>query len=173
MSPIRVVVVEDHPAVRMGLCYTLEQARDIQVIGSASTGREALGLVRRLKPDVILLDIHLPGLNGLNLVRAVFQAQANVRILVLSAQDDQQFVDEVLRIGVMGYLSKDEALADIVEAVRRAFRGERGWIGKQMAARIYWRRRTQRRRQSSLALSQLQFLRLINNGRTIPEFGQN
>lgn len=136
MTIIRALLIDDHPIVRSGIRMLLEQAPDIQVVGEADTGENALALVRRLQPDVVLLDVEMPGKSGLDVARELHDAQLPVRILALSAYDDEQYILSLLASGAAGYLTKEEALDTIIEAVRGVARGEEGWLSRRAAARI-------------------------------------
>jgi DNA-binding NarL/FixJ family response regulator len=125
---IRVVITEDHPVVRSQIRKLLDRAQDICVIGEASNGYEAIEMVEELKPDVLLLDIEMPGMNGILVARTLQAISANVKVLVLSGYADKVFVEAMLKHGVQGYVTKDDAGPLVVEAVRRVARDERGWF---------------------------------------------
>ena len=133
---IRVLLIDDHPIVRSGIRMLLEQAGDIEIVGEADHGDDALGLVKRLSPDVLLLDMEMPGKTGVEVARELKTAKAPVRILALSAYDDEQYILNLLMEGAAGYLTKEEALDTIVDAVRGVARGEEGWLSRRATARI-------------------------------------
>lgn len=142
MITIRVVVVDDHPIVRSGIRALIETADDISVVGEGASGADALDLVARLQPDVLLLDMEMPDLSGVEVARKLREVGSPVRVLGLSAHDDEQYIIELLSIGAAGYLTKEEALDTIVDAVRGVARGEEGWISRRAAARMAtWTRR--------------------------------
>lgn len=114
---IRVILADDHDLVRRGIRRILEKASNILVIGEAGTGAGALQLVRDLKPDVLMLDIEMPDMKGTQVARELRQNQVPVSIIVLSACDDDHFIEETLRAGVDGYLAKSEPPAKIREAI--------------------------------------------------------
>ncbi len=124
MATTRVVLADDHAIIRSGIRSLLNKAPDIEVVGEASTGVEALRLVRELAPDVLLLDMEMPEMNGLEVARQLRAAGSPVRILALSAYDDKQYILGMLASGAAGYLLKEEAPKIIVAAVRRAAHGE-------------------------------------------------
>ncbi len=126
MTSIRVVIADDHPVMRDGIRNLLDKAIDIEVAGEAGNGVEALRLVEELKPDVLLLDMELPGLKGVEVAQRLQASGATVRILVLSAYDDQEYIRGLLASGAAGYLLKEEIPETIVEAIRGVARGERG-----------------------------------------------
>ena len=131
---VRVVLADDHPLFRRGVRGLLDAAGGITVVGEAATGEAALALVRRLAPDVLLLDIEMPGMSGVDVARALHAAGDPVAVLVLSAYDDEPYVRELLERGAAGYLTKEEAPERIVEAVRGVAAGRRGWLSRGMAA---------------------------------------
>lgn len=131
---IRVVLADDHPLFRRGVRGLLDAAGGIEVVGEAATGTDALALVRRLGPDVLLLDMEMPGMTGVEVARALHAAGDAVAVLVLSAYDDEPYVRELLDRGAAGYLTKEEAPERIVEAVRGVAAGQRGWLSRGIAA---------------------------------------
>jgi len=136
MIPIRVILADDHPVMRMGIRNLLSRSKDIQVIAEAGNGVEALRLVDELKPDVLLLDMEMPVMDGVEVARRLRSSKSAVKILVLSAYNDRQYILSVLEQGAAGYLTKDEAPDTIVEAVRSVARDEKAWISRKASARI-------------------------------------
>jgi DNA-binding NarL/FixJ family response regulator len=123
MSAIRVLVVDDHAIVRDGIRALLALAKDMSVVGEAASGREAIALARSLAPDVILMDIAMPDLGGLEATVEIRKARPDARILVLSQYADAEYVRRFLRAGVAGYVLKKAAGADLVAAIRAVHRG--------------------------------------------------
>ena len=142
-TPLRIVLADDHPVVRGGIRMLLEQEPDLTVVGEADNGIAALHLVATLTPDVLLLDMEMPGLKGLEVAQRLRDQEAAVRVLALSAYDDEQYIFGLLDSGAAGYLTKDEAPQTIVEAVRGVARGEGGWISRRVAEKLVRRRRYQ------------------------------
>lgn len=126
--PYRVVIADDHPIMRGGLRTMLEADPALDVVGEAANGDEALRLVRALAPDVLLLDMEMPGLTGVEVARAVQAEALPVRVLALSAYDDAAYVSGLMRSGAAGYITKDKSPAMIVEAVQAVGRGEGRWF---------------------------------------------
>lgn len=120
-----IVLADDHRIVRQGLRVLLSAEQDFDVIGEADDGREALELVRRLNPDVLVLDLMMPGLNGLEVARQLNKQAARVGVVVLSMHDDEGFVLEALANGVSAYVLKDSNSSDLVQAVREVAAGRR------------------------------------------------
>jgi DNA-binding NarL/FixJ family response regulator len=124
MNPIRVLLVDDHPVVRSGIRRELDQAADIVLIGEASTGQECLQLADELHPDLVLLDMALPDLDGVEVTQRLLATDPRTRILVFSGYVEDAFIFGVLEAGAQGYLLKDEMLDLVVDGVRAAARGE-------------------------------------------------
>jgi DNA-binding NarL/FixJ family response regulator len=124
MKPITVLLADDHAVVRDGLRALLEIESDIQVVGEAATGREAVQLAKKLRPAVVVMDIAMPLLNGLEAARQIIKALPATRILILSAHSDDEYVDEVVRLGGAGYLIKQTSAHDLPKAIREAHRGK-------------------------------------------------
>ena len=125
MKTTTIVLADDHRIVRQGLRVLLSAEQDFQVIGEADDGREALELVKRLNPDVLVLDLMMPGLNGLEVARQLNKQAAKVGVVVLSMHDDEGFVLEALANGVSAYVLKDSNSSDLVQAVREVSAGRR------------------------------------------------
>jgi two-component system response regulator DegU len=136
MNPIRVLLVDDHPMLRQGLRTILEKTGDIEVVGEAGDGRQALDLVQKSPADVLLLDVEMPEIDGLRVAREIKRNQIPIRILALSAHDDNQYVLGMLERGAVGYLTKDEVPALLVKAIRGVARGEKRWISPRAYNRI-------------------------------------
>ncbi len=122
-ATIRVLLADDHALVRAGFRLLLGQTSGITVVGEASTGHEALRLVETLLPDVVLMDISMPGLNGLEAVRRIAEQFPRVRVVILSMHANEEYVRQALRSGANGYLLKDAATAELELAVRAVYRG--------------------------------------------------
>jgi DNA-binding NarL/FixJ family response regulator len=136
MAMIRVVLVDDHPVVRMGIRNLLEKADDIVVVGETGEGSEAIHLINEHAPDVVLLDMEMPGRTGVEIARQLQAAGSPARILAISAYDDEHYILALLSSGAAGYLTKDEAPERIHEAVRGVARGEEGWLSRRAAAQV-------------------------------------
>lgn len=166
MSPIRVILADDHPVVRNGIRHMLEKVVDIEVLGEASTGGEALKLVEETKPDILLLDMEMPDLNGREVAQRLQSIGSPVKILALSAYDDPVYIRELLESGAAGYLVKEEAPETIVEAVRGVAHGEQGWVSRRIAAQmVSWVRGDEADR-SQLTPREIDVLRLVVDGNT-------
>lgn len=127
-APVRVVVADDHPAFRAGIRTALERGGAVEVVGEAADGSEALTLVARLHPDVLLLDVNMPQTSGLDVARTLAGAADAPRMLALSAFNDSATVLALLDAGVAGYITKDQHPTAVREAVLAVHRGEGRWF---------------------------------------------
>ncbi len=121
---INVLLADDHIMVRKGFRLILETQPDIRIVGEASNGREAVELAESLQPDVIVVDVAMPELNGIEATRRIITAAPRARVLALSMHKDSVYVREILRAGARGYLLKDAVDSDLLNAVRSVARGE-------------------------------------------------
>lgn len=138
---IRVLVVDDHPVVRAGLVGLLEVEADLEVVAEAGDGAEALAVVQALRPDVVLMDLRMPRLDGAAATEAILAALPATRVLVLTTYDTDGDILRAVEAGATGYLLKDTPQAQLVEAVRSAARGETV-LAPSVAARLVSRLRS-------------------------------
>lgn len=132
---IRILLADDHRVVRQGFRLILSQQADIQVVGEASSGREAADLAVKLEPDVVILDIAMPEINGVEATRLIRQNCPRTKVLILSMHSDAVYVRESLRAGARGYLLKDSIDRELVAAVRAVARGE-GFLSPSISATV-------------------------------------
>lgn len=123
-DPIRVVVVDDHLVVRAGLRALLRSAPDVRIVGEAANGQEALELIGRVTPDVAVLDLDMPVMDGLTTLRSLVAAQSPTRVLILTMHDDVEHLATLLDAGAAGYLVKTAADRELVDAIRTVGAGE-------------------------------------------------
>ena len=124
MEKIKVLIVDDHRVVRDGLAKILEGCADIEVVGGAADGLEAIRRFSELEPHVVLLDISMPKLGGLEVCRRIKKTNPRARIVILSMHEEEEYSMKLVRMGVSGYLLKDSAAQEVIEAVRTAFAGK-------------------------------------------------
>ncbi len=136
MDPtVRVLIVDDHAVVRTGIRLLLDQEEGIEAVGEASSGRDAIFEARSLKPDVILMDVVMPGGSGLDVIPTLLKEQPETKVLVLSMQDDPRYVREAFAAGATGYVLKEAADVEVVAAVREVARGGR-YVHPELGARL-------------------------------------
>ena len=136
MSQIKILLVDDHAVVRMGFKMLIEAETDIKVIGEAESGEAAVKLFQELKPDIIVMDITMPGIGGLEAIDRIMAKDKNTKILVLSAHEDSVHPKRVLNAGAMGYLTKRSASEELIKAIKSIHQGKRYLepnIAQQMA----------------------------------------
>ena len=135
-EPIRVLLADDHPLVRSGIRATLAEETDICVVGEATNGEEAVALCESHAPDVVLLDLSMPGPTPLVTIAELAKAHRGVRVLVLTAYDDDAYVHGVVRAGVAGYLLKDEATEALVSAIHAVVKGGT-WFSRAVVHKMF------------------------------------
>ena len=140
---ITVLLAEDHMIVREGLKRLLESESDIEVVGEATTGRQAVDLAQKLRPDVIVMDIAMPQMNGLEATRQILKASPSVKVIILSAHSDDAYVENATALGAAGYLIKQTSAHFLSEAIREVQKGNT-FFSPTVAKRF------QKRRQDSL-----------------------
>jgi len=164
-APIRVVIVDDHALLREGTIQLLEQQAEVEVVGQAGSGEEGLEVLGRLRPDVALIDVHLPGMSGLALARAAAASLPGVRVLIVSAYDDYAYMAEALKIGVGGYLLKTATARELVDAVR-AVAGGVFVLDQALSSRLTRRRRSGPLAAGTLTRRESEVLAVLARGRS-------
>ena len=167
---IRVLVVDDHAVVRSGLRHVLEAEDDIEVVAEAGDLREAVFEARAHKPDVILMDVVMPGASGIEATPAVLKEAKDAKVLMLSMQDDPHYVREAFAAGAMGYVLKEAADAEVVQAIREVAGGGR-YVHPELGARLVAAETEALRRAESDPLSEREreVLALLAHGYTNQE----
>jgi two-component system, NarL family, response regulator NreC len=122
---IKVIVADDHRIVREGLCSLLEKEKDITVVGQAENGQTAVRLAQQLNPDVVVMDITMPDLNGMEAAQRICAEARRTKVIGLSMHSDRQFVTRMLKAGAAGYLLKDSAFGELAEAIRAVVAGRK------------------------------------------------
>ena len=163
MSPTRILIVDDHPVVRDGLRGMFQGDQDFAVVGEAAEGAEAVRLAGELDPDVILMDLHMPGVDGATAIQQLVDGGSRAQVLVLTTYDTDADVVPALEAGATGYLLKDAPRAELIRAVRAAQRGE-SVLAPSVATRLVSQLRT--RSGDALSDRELEVLTLISQGET-------
>ena len=169
----RVLVIDDHAMVREGVAEIISHADDLSVCGTASTANEGLGLLDKLKPDLVIVDITLPGKNGIEFIKDARSLHPELRILVMSMHDESLYADRVLRAGGRGYIRKQEGGDKLVEAMRRILRGEIA-VSEKITGQLLEKfsgRTTMDSPLEGLSDRELEVFQLIGHGKTMKEIG--
>jgi DNA-binding NarL/FixJ family response regulator len=135
MEPIRVLLADDHTLFRVGLSALLNLFPDIQVVGEASSGEEAVQKTTALQPDIVLMDIQMPGVNGIEATRRIVQAQPNIGVIVVTMFEDDASVFSAMRAGARGYILKEAGEEEVLRAIRAVAQGE-AIFGSAIARRL-------------------------------------
>jgi two-component system, NarL family, response regulator NreC len=170
---IKVVVVDDHAVVRSGLRVLLDANEDIEVVGEAGNAKDAVFRARALKPDVMLLDVVMPGSSGIDVLPALLKESPETKVLVLSMQDDPSYVREAFGAGASGYVLKEAADEEVVSAVREIAKGGR-YVHPSLGARMVAAEAEERAAAEADPLSEREreVLRLLALGHTNQEIAQ-
>ncbi|KRC51683.1 LuxR family transcriptional regulator [Leifsonia sp. Root227] len=168
MTPVRLLVADDHPVVRDGIVGMVSSDQDIEVVGEASDGAEAVRLARALQPDVVLMDLRMPGTDGVSAIRELLRLGVPCRIVVLTTYDSDADVLPAIEAGATGYLLKDVPRDELVRAVHAAAKGHSA-LAPSVASRLVDRVRTPEA--SLLTPRELQVLALVADGATNREAG--
>ena len=171
MKQITVLLAEDHQIVREGFRSLLEHERDIEVIGEAETGRQAVQLTRKLRPSVVVMDIAMPLLNGLEATRQIRKEFPETRILILSAHSDDAYVEQVTELGAAGFLPKQTSSHDLATAIREVHKGNT-FFSPEITRRLKARNRdsvdregNRKTKNNRLSSREVEVLQLIAEGR--------
>jgi two-component system response regulator NreC len=170
---VSVLIVDDHAVVRSGLRLLLEAESDIDVVGEAGTAREAVFEVRSSKPDVVLMDVAMPGGSGIDVIPQLLREAPETKILMLSMQDDPNYVRQAFEAGASGYVLKEAADAEVVAAVRDVAEG-RSYVNPALGARLVAAESEARKRAEADPLSdrEREVLRLLALGHTNQEIAK-
>jgi DNA-binding NarL/FixJ family response regulator len=180
MEPITVLLAEDHQVVREGLRSLLAKHADISLVGEAATGREAVALTRQLRPAVVLMDIAMPELNGLEATRRILKACPGTRVLILSAYSDAAYAEEAVALGAAGYLNKQTSAQILATAIREVQQGNQFFCPSTTQRRRSrgsrpespTRARSARKPIGGLSPRELEVLQLIAEGHSSPCIGK-
>lgn len=173
MSDIRVLIVDDHPITCKGIRDLLEPSVGISVAGEAHSGAEALQMIEAIKPDVVLLDMRLPDMDGVEVIRKAYKGGSSAKILGLSSYNDREFISQLLTYGASGYLLKDEVPEEIINAVRGVAHGEEGWVSRKVAALLSQILSREQEGSTNLTSRELAVLNLVVDGKTNKQIGMS
>ena len=164
-NSIRILIVDDHPVVRAGLVSMLGTQAEIDVIGAAEDGPNALAMIEEHAPDVLLLDLRMPGMSGVDLLLALKAAGRTVRVIILTNYETDEDIYRAVQAGAQGYLLKNASLREMAEAIRLVHAGKR-YIPRQIASRL-----AERMVRTELTARELEILKLLSKGPTNKQIG--
>lgn len=162
-TSIRILIVDDHPVVCSGLTSMLSAQPGLEIIGSAASGEQALDIVRREHPSIMLLDLRMPGMDGIAVLAALKQIEEPPKVIILTSFEKDEDIYKSVRAGAQGYLLKDTTETEMLVAIRDVFSGKR-FIPRHIAARL-----ADRMSRSDLTARELQILELVADGSTNKE----
>jgi two-component system response regulator NreC len=172
---IKLVLADDHNLIRAGLQSLIEKETDLQIIGQASDGRQTVSLVQKLKPDIVIMDISMPGLNGIEATRQIKAMNENIKVIALSVHEEASYVRRMLKAGASGYLVKHSEFKELVEAIRAVAR-EQLYLSPHVSNQLVQDYLKHLPNDESTAFSMLsererEILQLLAEGKTKQEIG--
>ncbi len=165
-SPIRVLIVDDHPVVRAGLGSMLGTQPELELVGSASSGEAALAMLKQREADVLLLDLRMPGLSGVETIHEMKRNRNDAKVLILTSFETDEDIYRAVQAGARGYLLKDTSLREMVEAIKAVHVGKR-YLPRDIAERL-----AERMMRTDLTPRELQLLKMLSKGLTNKQIGQ-
>jgi RNA polymerase sigma factor (sigma-70 family) len=169
----RILIIDDHIMVREGVAEIIKHEPDLDVCGTATTANEGLELTRRLNPDLVLVDVTLPGKNGIEFIKDARAFRSDLAVLVMSMHDESLYTDRVLRAGGRGYICKQEGGEKLIQAIRRVLQGEIA-VSEKMTGRLLERfsgRKVIESPLENLSDRELEVFQLIGQGKSMSEIG--
>lgn len=169
---IRLIIADDHPIVRQGLRRVIERETDLEIIAEASDGAATLDLIVRLQPDIVVLDVDMPKLNGFEVLREARERESRTKIILLTVHNEEEFFLEALQIGANAYILKDSAIEDVVTAIRVILDGE-NYISRELNQYFFRRRNLNPGpKLPTLTATEKQILKHIAEYKTNKEIGE-
>ena len=166
IRPVRILIVDDHPVVRAGLTSMLGTQVEFEVVGSASSGEEALAKLRQVDPDVLLLDLRMPGMGGAEMLLEIRRRSHHARAIILTSFETDEDIYRAVQAGAQGYLLKDTSLREMAEAIRTVHGGKK-YFSRDIAARF-----AERMMRSNLTAREIEILKMLSKGPTNKEIGR-
>jgi two-component system, NarL family, response regulator DegU len=176
-APLKILIADDHPIFRRGLCDVIQTDAELCLVGQASNGEEALQLVDELRPDIAILDVHMPKLSGLQAARKLIEKKSAVKLVLLTMHEDEKLLNEALNLGIHAYVLKENAVEDLLSAVRSVASGKT-FISASLSDLLVHRRtqaealRREKPGLDSLTSTERRILRLIADDKTSKEIAE-
>jgi len=164
-KPIRILIVDDHPVVLAGLTSMLATQDGMEVAGAASSGEEALDMLRANPADLLLLDLRMPGMSGIDTLHALKRSNISIRVIILTSFETDEDIYRAVQAGALGYLLKGAPQSDMIEAIRTVYSGKR-YLPHHIAARL-----AERMMRTNLTARELEVLQMLARGLTNKEIG--
>jgi two-component system invasion response regulator UvrY len=167
---INVLLVDDHDLVRIGIRRLLTDVKGIHVVGEAKSGEEAIQLSRQLRPNVVLMDVKMPGIGGLEATRKLLRSDPDIKVIAVTVYGDEPFPSRLLQAGAVGYITKGASLDEMVSAIKAVFIGQR-FLGPEVAQQLALKHLSEQDASpfDSLSERELQVMIMITNGQKVQE----
>lgn len=176
-APLKILIADDHPIFRRGLCDVIQTDAELHLVGQACNGEEALKLIDELRPDIAILDVHMPKLSGLQVARKLIAQESSVKLVLLTMHEDEDLLNEALNLGIQAYVLKENAVEDLLSAVR-SVSGGRTFISASLSGFLVRRRaqadalRREKPGLDSLTPTERRILRFIAADKTSKEIAE-
>ncbi len=169
---IRVLVVDDHKLVRIGTTRLLADEPGIEIVGEAESGEEAINAVKQLQPDVVLMDVNMPGIGGLEATRRCLRVDPDLKVIIVTMHDREPFPSQFMNIGAHGYLTKGADVSEMVRAIKKATHGQR-YLSEEIAQQLALRPFDQQDCPfTQLSVREMQIALMVTNGIPVPEISE-